>query len=75
LEEFQGRQFNSEPETHPKEPHDFEVSNEESELARRVYQWFGRFVADWYRQFITTHPVVDAGEEALDESKGDDYTM
>lgn len=58
--------------THPKELHEFEVSKEESELARRVYQWFGTFVADWFRQFITTHPIV---EEAEEESKRDDYTM
>lgn len=60
--------------THPKGLQDFEVSKEESELAIKVGRWFDAFVVDWFKQFLTTHPM-DKEEGARDKSKRDDYTM
>ncbi len=60
--------------THPKGLQDFDVSEEESELAARVAHWFDDFVIDWFKQTLSTH-LVDKSEEAPAKSKSDDYTM
>lgn len=59
--------------THPKGLQDFEVSKEESELARRVGHWFTAFVGDWFGQFVATARAVY--EDESDPGKRDDYAM
>jgi hypothetical protein len=60
---------------HPNGLKEFEVSEEESELARRVSQWFDACVLDWLKQFIATHPVAKAIKDLQVEGDGNEYAM
>jgi hypothetical protein len=55
--------------THPKKLGDLEVSKTEAEQAKRVSQWFTKFVIDWFGQFLSGAKVVKSKPSKLDGSQ------